>query len=78
MRASIKDGLIVFVPCLFSAILLEAIYPPASLPFIIIYYAMWYRFLWKHDTYNQKDDYEELLKQCKIPKGRWDYGERKT
>ena len=70
MRSSVKDGMIVFVPCLFSAIYLEQVYPPASLPFIIIYYYLWFKFMWKHDSYNQKHDYEELLKQCEIPKGR--------
>lgn len=67
------DTIIIFMVCLTGAIYLEQIYPPARLPFIFIFYAMWLRFTWRYKERKtpQQIELDKLLELCEKPKDRW-------
>ena len=69
----VYDAVIIFVACMFGSLYLGRVYPPAQIPFILLFYALWLRFTWKKkdQKLKQLDEYEELLKQCKKPVDRW-------
>lgn len=71
----IREAIIIFIIGFVCMSYLETIYPPASFPFIIIYYIMWFRFMWsrKDRKEKKKTELDKLMELCEKPKGRWDY-----
>lgn len=70
----IYDSIIILIGALVGITYLNNVYPPAKIPFLLLYYFLWIRYQWriKKVKNKRKSKIDELLDMCEKPKGRWE------